>query len=473
MRGIKVSKVKIQDGKEVYPLTAAQRVFLYTLKACPQKQVLNIGTSMLIRNDIEFDYLKEAIKRTYERNEALRIRLTETPEGEVYQYVAPVEDKEIEYADFSEKSEAEIEEILRGWTAIPLAEYDAPLNRIVMLNTPDNYRGIYFVVNHMTLDSSGIFAVMTDLIEIYCSLKYGLDYPKEMQSYIKALKKDLAYEADSPQRQKDALYWHQYYMKGEPIFTDVLGPGRLEATRKEMNNPNMRAANMGQRDSKADHQVFHLEPQPTQELVDYCERNKIPMVCLLMMGLRTYLSKQNNFEKDISIKSTVARRATVLDKKSGGTRVHFFPCRTIVEENQTFKEGMKVVQKAQNELFRHANYDPVALMCEMQELYGYQPAFTHECMTLTYQPLSLRSQDERLKDIDYKCKWYPNGAAGQALYLTVMHNSYDHGLDFYFEYQPSMISKQQLQDMYYYVCKIIFLGVQNEELTVGEILRTV
>ena len=105
--------------------------------------------------------------------------------------------------------------------------------------------------------------------------------------------------------------------------------------------------------------------------------------------------------------------------------------------------------------------------------YGYEPGLTHECMSLTYQPLSLSSKDERLKDIDYKCKWYSNGVAGQALYLTVMHNSLDRGLDFYFEYQKNMITEQQLQDMYYYVCKIIFLGVQHEKMTIGEILRIV
>lgn len=468
-----MSVLKVQDGKGIYPLTAAQRVFLYTLQSCPHKQILNIGTSMLLKNDIEFDYLKEAIKRTYERNEALRIQITQTPEGEVYQYIAPIKDKEIEYADLSNQSEIEVDQILREWTEVPLDRYDKPLNRIVMVNTADDYRGIYFVVNHMTLDSSGIFAVMADLIEIYCSLKYGLDYPKEMQSYIKALKKDLAYEQDSPQRKKDALYWHQYYMQGEPIFTDIVGPARLERARKEMNNPNLRAVRLISKDTKAEHKVFHLESQPTQELLAYCEKNKLPMVCVLMMGIRTYLSKQNHFEKDISIKSTVARRATILDKKSGGTRVHFFPCRSIVEEGQTFKEGVQIIQKAQNEIFKHAHYDSVALLKEVQELYGYEPGFTHECMTLTYQPLSLRSKDERLNDIDYKCKWYPNGVAGQALYLTVMHNNFDQGLDFYFEYQPSMYTEKQLQDMYYYVCKIIFLGVLNEEMTVGEIMHTV
>ena len=459
--------------RKLYPLTVAQKLHFYTLKCCPKKQVLNIGTSMLIKEDIDFDLLREAIYRCYDRCEALRIRFTEEKEGMVYQYIVPRETREIELMDFSHYTEEAVDEILRKWTESPFDRVDSPLNKMVMINTPNGYKGVYFLVDHMTMDSYSIITLMTDLIEIYCSLKYDMEYPKAMQSYIKALEKDLAYEKDSPQRKKDALYWHKIYEGSEPIFTDVLGTGKLEQTRKETNNPTLRAARIVSKDVSAAHKVFHLEPQPTKELLEYCEVHQIPMVCLLMMGLRTYLSKMNKNEKDVSIKTTISRRATVLDKKSGGTRIHFFPCRTVVEDEQTFMEGMKVIQQKQNEIFKHANYDPIALISECREMYGYEPGLTHECMSLTYQPLSMRSKDERLKDIDYKCKWYSNGVAGCPLYLTVMHNSEDGGLDFYFEYQTGVITEQQLEYMYYYLCKIIFMGIEHEAMTVGEILRTV
>jgi len=60
------------------------------------------------------------------------------------------------------------------------------------------------------------------------------------------------------------------------------------------------------------------------------------MASLLLMGLRTVLSKFNNNEKDVSVKTNVARRGTLLEKHSGGTRIHFFPLRTIMEPDMTF-----------------------------------------------------------------------------------------------------------------------------------------
>lgn len=456
----------------LYPLTAAQKVYLSSVKKAPDLPILNIGASILFKLDMDFDCLRESIYRTYERHETLRLRFMRTYTGVVYQYVAERETREIEYYDFSDKSEEEVDAILEGWTKQPLKRFNEPLNRVVMLKCCDGYSGLYFLIDHMTADSSAIFSIMADLIEIYTSLKYGTEYPREMHSYIKAIEKDLAYENGSAQREKDAEFWRQYYMESEPIFTDITGR-RLDKTRREMNNPELRAAKLSDRDITASQKIFHLEPYPTQELLSYCKRHKVPMVALITMGLRTYLSKMNNNEKDISIKSTIDRRGTLIAKKSGGTRVHFFPCRTIVEEDQTFLDGIKTVQHAQNSIFKHADYDPIELMEDCRESFGHEPGLTHESLTLTYQPMSLRPNDSKLKDINYKCKWYSNGVMGQALYLTVMHNADDDGLDFYFQYQPSMITEQQLQDMYYYVCRIIFKGIQNEGMTVGEILRTV
>lgn len=61
--------------------------------------------------------------------------------------------------------------------------------------------------------------------------------------------------------------------------------------------------------------VFQLEAQPSERMLRFCEENHISMVCLLMMGLRTYLQKENGND-DVSIVTTVARRATLLEKKA-------------------------------------------------------------------------------------------------------------------------------------------------------------
>lgn len=59
---------------KLYPLTAAQKLHYFTVSYCPQKQVLNIGTSLTIEADVDFDVLKESIYESYDRCEFMRIR---------------------------------------------------------------------------------------------------------------------------------------------------------------------------------------------------------------------------------------------------------------------------------------------------------------------------------------------------------------------------------------------------------------
>ena len=163
-----------------------------------------------------------------------------------------------------------------------------------------------------------------------------------------------------------------------------------------------------------------------------------------------------------------------MEKRCGGTRIHSFPCRTIISKDRTFMEGIYEVRDRQNELFRHANYDPVEYFAHRAKTYPVERGCTYEPMSLTYQPMSLREKGlEQLGDIKYNTKWYPNGATTQAMYLTVMHRSEDNGLDFNFEHQIKAVSKEKLEYLYYYLCKIIFKGIEDPQKTIGEIIDAV
>ena len=86
----------------------------------------------------------------------------------------------------------------------------------------------------------------------------------------------------------------------------------------------MRAATNTSSNVEANITTFHLEAEPSMQLLRFCEQNRVSMVCLLMMGLRTFLQKENDLD-DISITTTIARRATLTEKKCGGSRIHCFP----------------------------------------------------------------------------------------------------------------------------------------------------
>lgn len=456
--------------RKLYPLAVSQKLHYFTVQHCPKKQVLNIGTSLTIETDIDFDALKESIYEAYDRCECMRIRFCQNDSGEVMQYIAPKEERDIEFFEFGHWKQEDAKNEMNKWTAVPFERFDSPMNRVVMISMPDGFKGVYLLVDHMTMDAQAIVMFMKDIIQIYCSKKHGLEYPKPLQSFVKALEKDLKYQNNSKAAAKDREYWRGVIESSEPMYTDMTGEKILERDRAARNNPNLRAAVCAIADCEADIAQFHLEPNPSDVLVNFCNKYEVPMVCLLMMALRTYLQKVNDNEPDVSIQNTVSRRATLLEKNSGGTRVHFFPCRTIINTDETFIEGCRKIREAQNRTFRHANFDPIEYMVERIKYYNLEPGQGYEPVSLTYQPLSVHSAQD-LPDIRYKSDWYTNGVAAQNIYLTVMHRSLDNGLDFCFEYKKNKYNYNDLEKIYYFITRILFEGVSNPDKTVGEIIN--
>ncbi|MDD7295640.1 MAG: condensation domain-containing protein [Oscillospiraceae bacterium] len=458
---------------QCYPLTAAQRLHYYTIRYCPRHQVLNIGTGLYIQIDLDFNLLREVIYQAYERQDSMRVRFLQDEDGTVYQYVVPFEEREIPFYDFSHWKEEDAHAEMRKWTAVPFKRYHSPMNRVVMVKLPDGYNGIYLKVDHMTMDSSSIIGFHRDVLELYCAKRYGTNVPKPMQSYLKAIERDLVYENDSPAKKKDEAFWKQEIAKSEPMYTDFTGMGRLLTQRRETNNPDLRNAIITSSSLDAAISVYHLEADPSDRLMQFCLDNQVPMASLLLMGLRTVLSKFNNNEKDVSVKTNVARRGTLLEKHSGGTRIHFFPLRTIMEPDMTFLDGIKMIQTEQNRIFRHANYDPIAVTMMRSKRWKMRPGASYESISLTYQPLTLRQKDTELPNIAYKSLWYSNGVAAQPLYLTVMHRVEDNGLNFNFEYKKDVVTEQEMEYLYYYLCRVLFRGIENKNRTIGEILEMI
>ena len=465
--------MKTRKGYEVYPLTKAQKFHFFYLNFCPKKEVLNIGTSLTIQVDLDWNVLKECIYKGYERSECMRLRFAKDKDGEYYQYIVDKEERDIEFVDFSGQTMEEAEAVMKSWTAVPFVAEDSPMNRIVMIHMPDGYNGVYLLADHRILDAQSLICFLRDVIEIYCNRMYdNVPYPKDMASYVEQLKKDLAYEAGCKAKDRDEAFFHKIIESSEPIYNGVDGT-ELEEERKKTGNPALRAAvNVSDSvDSALD--IFHLEEEPTRRLMDFCEKYHVSLACLLLMGLRTYYQKMNGND-DVSINTAIARRATLKEKRCGGTRIHSFPFRTIISPDKTFLEGIYEIRDKQNEYFRHANYDPVAYFAYRSKLYPNDAGRTYEPIALTYQPMTLKEQGlEKLGDIKYKTKWYPNGATTQAAYLTVMHRPDDNGLDFNFEHQVKAISREKLEYLYYYLCKIMFKGSENPNLSIGEIMKLI
>ena len=457
---------------QTYPLTAAQRIHYYTVSACHREELLNIATGFYIQYDkVNFDVLRECIRDGYEKFESMRLRFTRDADGNLVQYLVPTEDREIRLVDFSNWREEDAHEEMKRWSRIPIHMDGGPMNEIVMIRLPNYYNGLYMKVHHMTMDSTAITSFYSYVLNLYCSREFeNIEPPKPPKSYLAQLKLDLAYEQNSPAMERDRKFWLEQLEQPEPIYTPFSPRNRLLELREQTGNPNLRAC-YGTGDIEADIKVHELEDEPSRALLRFSQESRIPVAVILLLGLRTCFSKFAGGEKDVSVKNAVARRGTLLETQSGGTRIHFWPLRTIIEPETSFMDALKIIQAKENALLRHANYDPIRYMGETAAHYGCPPGTGYECTTLTYQPVSAASlKGRQLPDMNFKSMWYSNGVAMQLIYVTVMHRPTDNGFSFHFEYEKNSVSLDEIEKLYYYLCRAIFRGIEDPARTIGDIL---
>ena len=128
------------------------------------------------------------------------------------------------------------------------------------------------------------------------------------------------------------------------------------------------------------------------------------------------------------------------------------------------------IQDVQNKIYLHSNFDPIRLNAMMKELYPTPDNTEYISMSLTYQPMPVRMQNEHLQGIQVRNVWYANAASTKKVYLTVTHSTNDGGLIFDYHYQKASLTYDDIEKCYYYMMRILYKGIEEPDMTIGEII---
>jgi len=449
-----------------YDLTSGQQLLLFSQTFTIHKQINNIFTLMLLEKKLDFDVLKEAVEYAYAQNDAFRLRFVKV-DKKIKQTFIPNEKPDIQTLDFRGKTQEEMDKTLYGYARTPFKLINKPMSKVFFIHSWDGMDGIYFGVSHMILDSWGICVFLQFVMEVYEAMKTGAEMPKPLSPLEPLLQKELAYK-DSPQYQKDIEFWQNEFKRlPESLYSHVNGPEALEKYRKQKKNASLRYANTSSLRTSARHEVLYIPRENVEKIGAYCEQNKISMQAAFMFGIRTALSKLNNRQEDIGFYSTFARRGTLQEKRSGGSRVHSNVLRTVMAEDMTFEKACQEIYAQQMAIYRHAECDPVEIIMLEAKTYGRKGYFTGWHTTIfTFQPIKLVVSD----GTPIHTKWYCNGTFSGSNYLTIMDADGTGALRCYHEYQQHNIKAQRIREFQTLMEQAVMMGVNNPSATIGEIL---
>lgn len=460
--------------KEYYPLTAAQKMHYNWIKKYKTQQVSGVSVVASLKSPLDFGLLKKCIQLEFERYGCMRVRFTKPDEkGEIKQYIIKNDARDIPLKDLSGMSMAEADRLMQQWAYETFDGDDIPLCDISMVKLPEGYNGFFVHMDHRLIDSCGLVVMINDLMQLYAHFRFKSEYPKDLADFEEVLVKDLKKANNEKRFAKDKKFWDaQLDELGEPLYSDIQGPSVLEEARKLHGNKNLRAADIEMKDLFVEVKDYCLEPEPTRNLIDFCMNHQLSMTNLLLLGIRTYLSKVNNGQEDITIENFISRRSTHDEWTSGGSRTNMFPCRTVIPAETEFLAAAYEIQNVQNKIYMHSNYDPALIEEEMRKRYNTPENTVYESCYLTYQPMPVKMDNPYLKDIPQHSKWFANGAATKKMYLTVSHTE-NGGMNFSFHYQTAHLEEHDMELLYYYMMRILFKGIAEPDMSIGEIMRQV
>lgn len=438
------------------------------------QQVSGVSVVASLKSPLDFGLLKKCIQLELQRYGCMRVRFTKPDRnGEVKQYIVKKDNRDIPLQDLSGMSMADADDQMQQWAYKTFDGDDIPLCDVIMVRLPEGYNGFFLHMDHRLIDSCGLVVMINDLMQLYTHYRFGSAYPADLADYEEVLEKDLKKANNEKRFAKDKKFWdEQLDALGEPLYSDIQGLSVLETARKQHGNPDLRAADIELKNLFVAVKDYYLEPEPTKNLIDFCMNHQLSMTNLLLLGIRTYLSKVNNGQEDITIQNFISRRSTHDEWTSGGSRTIMFPCRTVISPETDFLSAAYEIQNVQNKIYMHSNYDPALIQEEMRRRYHTPENTTYESCYLTYQPMPVKMDNPHLKNIPQHAKWFANGAATKKMYLTVSHTE-SGGMNFSYHYQTAHLVEHDMELLYYYMMRILFKGIAHPDLSIGEIMEQV
>ncbi|MCU0289168.1 MAG: condensation domain-containing protein, partial [Acidobacteria bacterium] len=196
-----------------YPLSHAQKRIYYMDKRYVGAPVANLGTVFRYAQVLDMNLLEIAINKVIEKNDALRLRIIESPfEKEPIQYVVPFERQAIEFIDFSRNgndNERRVQECVNALSAAPFDTLNGPLYYFAMLKFNEKETGFYLKNHHIIADGWAVCTLLVNQIDQIYEELYSGKIGKESTyfSYLDYLTDEKKYLA-SKQVEIDKTYWY-------------------------------------------------------------------------------------------------------------------------------------------------------------------------------------------------------------------------------------------------------------------------
>lgn len=409
-----------------YNLTHSQKRIWYIEKVNSNSPLHNIGGCLKISKNVNIEKLKETINIVIKENKALRLRLTEK-DGQPVQYINDFKEELIEFLDFSNFDEPQIE--YENWSKSIFEKAfkleNSKLYYFAIYKINDRECGILLNIHHIISDGWSISLIEKHICEIYSKLvKNEIIYQNEQYSYIDFIKDEKDY-LNSDRFAKNKSFWNEKFNSIPKEFLYNTS-NSLEGKRE----------------------FFNIGNDLSKKISKFVEDNKCSLNIFFIAILLIYINK-TTYKKDIVIGTPVFNRTNKKQKNMLGMFTSTVPFRFELDSELNIESLIKQINKEFKFCLLNQKY-PYDLLIKDLELSknGYDSLFK---MSVNYYNSKFINE---IDGGDAEAKEYYCGNQSYSLQLTINEWKYDN-ITLNFDYKTSDYSEQEIQTMHNSMINII------------------
>lgn len=425
---------------KLYPLTNGQKSIWVADNLYPGTSQAVLSATAIIREEMNFVIMNEAINLVIQNNDALRIRLV-NPNGTPQQYFADFENKNFDILDFSyENGENDYIQWEKKMAETPFNIIDSELFNFAMVKLGEQKNICFFKFHHTITDAWGVVLIMRRTLKEYWQLIHSIPPDNnEEASFIDHINDELQYLV-SERFDKHKEFWSGVF-ETVPEFislTDNKGFNSLAGKRKS----------------------FVLSQSLSLKLHSFCESNKVSAFSVFYALLALYLSKRSN-KKDIAIETPFLNRSGKAEKNTAGMFMHNIPTRIYVEPSLDFLAFVNGSFRELKKFMKNQRYPYSCILKDFRE--KQQFAGTLVDVTLNYHNNKLDSV------IEYEGIWNYCGAQSNSLSISVSDRA-DTGLPILdYDYLLEVFSEEDIDQMHNNMCNLLTDALENPSKRLSEL----
>ncbi len=426
-----------------YPLTHPQKGIWYTEKLYPGTSIGNIAATLKIKGYVDYAILGKAINLFIERNDGIRIRITENA-GVPQQYPTEYRYHKIDFFDFSDKNITELYKWDSVQTQIPFNLLNSELFYFAIIKIDENDSGFFLKIHHILSDAWSFVLLVNQVMDLYDSLMgNGGTSLKKPASYIEYIANEQSY-TNSAKFQKDKGYWNTKF-KDLPDLTTL---------RKSLLNDTS---------TKAKRKTFAVPQKLSKSIREYCAQNRTSLFSLFLASLSIYCNRTMGKE-DVIIGTPVLNRSNAMEKETIGMFISTVPIRIGLHSDMTFADFLKCISTEWMESLRHQKYSHDLLLKDLRvNNKDIEQLFD---IVLSYQNAKMNKGSN---GIELEGRWHFNGHQKHSLNIHINDREGSGNFVIDYDYLESAYYSREIDYIHDHILRILWHGIDNSAKEISKI----